>query len=102
MSMCTKFHVDFLKKLLSSAVLSAEKGHFYGVYANFGGFPIFKFCSISAVQKLFNVYFRSWRKSDIKTCTYNTNQTQNYKFDLFDLLTLHDLDTTSQKSNEGT
>ena len=45
MNMCTKVQVDMLKKTdeMSSAVLNAQKGHFYAIYEDFGNFTILKF-----------------------------------------------------------
>ena len=43
----------YLENRLSFAVLNAQKGHFLRIYEDFGVFPIFIFCPICAVQKVF-------------------------------------------------
>ena len=54
MNICKKkTQVDNLKKRLRFAVLNAKKATFYAVYKDFGIFPIFKFCTIWTVQKVF-------------------------------------------------
>ena len=73
---------------------------FYAIFEDLGVFPIFKFCPIWAVQKVFYDHFlfltKIWPKN-VYRYTYIT-QTQSLKFDIFALVTLDDswFDTRSQ------
>ena len=60
-----------------------------------GNFLFLNFCSILIIQKVYWGHFScSMRKSDLKTCIA-TSMTQNFLFDLFDLVTSDDLDRKS-------
>ena len=53
-------------------------------------FRKFHFFLFQDVQKCLRLVLRFWRKTGLKT--YSLNQTQNFQFHLFDLVTLVDLD----------
>ena len=84
----------YLEKRLSFAVLNVRKGHFLRYSRGFWHFPIFKFCPIWDVQKVFwCIFLRYWRKSYLKT-SITTPKLKILKIELFDPVTLDDLDLT--------
>ena len=89
--MCTKFQVATFKTNWVLPFWMPNKATIYAIYEGFGIFPIFYFerlgHSESALRSFYAFLTKIWPKN-----MHHTTQTQNYKFDLFDLLALDDLD----------
>ena len=83
--MCKKNSSSYLEKLLSFAVLNTQRAHFLRYLRGFRYFSNFQLLpelgrSKSVPGSLFAFLTKIWPKT-----IYRTTQTQNFKFDLFDL-----------------
>ena len=81
----SKISSRYIGKRLSFAVSNAQKGHLLRYLWGFRHFSDFQFLSGLGRSK------RVLRSSFKKTLPKNLHQTLNFKFDLFDLVTLDDL-----------
>ena len=86
---------------LKKNVLNAQKDHFYAIYDEFGIFPIFNFCPIWIVQKVFLAHFSAFLTKIWPKNIYQITQTQNLKFDFFEILTFDDLQLAKGQKDLG-
>ena len=89
--MCTKFQFDILKNGRVLPFWMPKKATSCTIYENFGIFSLCRLPDFGRSESVFGVIFavltKIWHKN-----MYHTTQTQNLKFELFDLVTLDDLD----------